>query len=97
MTSFTATMTRISPSLATLLRLPGGDETYSQREIVRTLHAIYKEKVGNLNPAGDTLHFDTEMRTALNIPDGETVGVLNLAAILRPHCLDLPPIESYEE
>lgn len=90
-------MTRISPSLATLLRVPGGDETYSRREIVRKLHAIYKEKVGNLNPVGDTLNFDTEMRTALGIPEGATVGVLNLAGILRPHCLDLPPIECYED
>ena len=97
MTSFMMTTTRISPSLATLLQIPGGEEMYSRQEIIRKLHTIYKEKMGNATPTGNVLHFDTEMRAALNIPAGETVGVLNLATILRPHCLDLPPIVASEE
>lgn len=91
MSSFLA-MTRISPSLAALLGIPGGEATYTRSDLIRKIHSLYNEKVGCVWPSNNILLFDAKMRSALNIPDDQTVTVLNLAKFLRPHCLDLPPV-----
>ncbi len=88
MTSF-LTPTRISPALATLLGL--ADDTYTHSQITRRFVDHCRTK-GLLPSSGDTLNLDNETRAAIGVPEGDRVGVLNIAGYLRPHLLDLPPI-----
>lgn len=91
MTSFISA-TRISPQLATLLALPAED-VHIRYEITRKVVNLCRDK-GFIPPlGGGVIHMDTAMRSELGIPAEDAISVLNLDSYLRPHMIDLPPID----
>jgi hypothetical protein len=91
MTSFYAA-TRISPQLATLLERQAED-VHIRYEITEKVVNLCRKK-GFIPPlGGGVIHMDTAMRSELGIPEEDAVTVLNLDSYLRPHMIDLPPID----
>jgi len=91
MTSFYSA-TRISSQLATLLERPAED-VHIRYEITEKVVNLCRKK-GFIPPlGGGVIHMDTAMRSELGIPEEDAVTVLNLDSYLRPHMIDLPPID----